>query len=88
MTSWEKRSEGAVEPKKSLEIPADRRSFRSICRQQDRRPCSVDTEVLLDEVCSAFDNTVDTVISVDISRRIRTINHPPDEMSIIDMLGM
>ncbi len=88
MTSWEKRSERAVEPKKSLENPADRRSFRSMGRQQDGRPCSVDTEVLLDEVCAAFENTVDTVISVDISRRIRAINHPPDGMSITDVLGV
>ncbi len=88
MTSWENRSEKAVEPKKRKESPADRRSFSSMGWRYNARPCSADTEALLDEVCAAFDNTVDTVISVDISRRIRTINHPPDGMSITDVLGV
>lgn len=41
----------------------------------------------LDEACAAFDNIPDTIISVDATCRIRTINHPPAGLAIGELFG-
>ena len=86
MISQKNRSENSIKPKKWQGNPHWSLDAIRNKRHQSSQ-CPIDSEIQIEEVCAAFEHTLDTIISVDSSRRIRTINHPPAGLIIRKMIG-
>lgn len=85
MSIWEDRPESAVDvndKQENLEWRQEMRQGRVASYLSARNAA-----LRLEEICAAFENTPDTVISVDDTCRIRTINHPPAGLTIGELLG-
>jgi len=85
MTIWEDRPECAVDvndKRDYLEWRPEMRQGRDAAYQ-----AAGQAPLQLEEMCAAFDNIPDTIISVDATCRIRTINHPPAGLAIGELLG-
>lgn len=85
MTIWEDQPECAVDVNDKQESE----EWRPERRQGRVAPCQAagPAPLQLEEVCAAFENIPDTVISIDDTCRIRTINHPPAGLAIGELLG-
>ena len=81
MTLWEDRPECATD-ENNKQDGGEWRPGRVAPHQAAGR-----ATLQLEEVCAAFENIPDTVISVDATCRIRTINHPPAGLAIGELLG-
>jgi len=56
-------------------------------KEKQQQLCSTNVEIPIDEICAAFENTIDTIITVDGSCIIQAINHPPAGWSGREVIG-